>query len=197
MALSILVTAMFALQNARAHCDTFDGPVIEAAQRALDEGNLNYVLIWVQKENEPEIKRVFDQTMTVRKLNPAANALADRYFFETLVRVHRAGEGATFTGLKPTGDDLGPAIPAADKALRDGKSAELIQLLRSAIDENVQRHFEAALKKRDFDKNDVEAGRRFVKAYVEYVHCVEALYQQATQPAHGHYAETGGHEHER
>lgn len=148
------------------------------------------MLIWMQKDNEAEIKRAFEQTLAVRKLNAAAAELADRYFFETLVRVHRAGEGAPFTGLQPAGRDIGPAIPVADKALREGKVDAVLDLLRSTIDQNVRRHFDATLKKRDFAKDDVGAGRAFVRAYVEYIHCVEALYQQATRPVHGHYPES-------
>ena len=40
--------------------------------------------------------------------------LSDQFFIKTLVRVHRAGEGAPYTGIRPAGTDLGPAIPAAD-----------------------------------------------------------------------------------
>jgi Family of unknown function (DUF6448) len=104
-----------------AHCDGLDGPVVKAAQRALETKNPALVLIWVQAEDEAEIRTAFDQTLAVRALSPAAKGLADRFFFETLVRVHRAGEGASYTGLKPAGRDLGPAIPAFDKALEEDR----------------------------------------------------------------------------
>ena len=96
--------------RALAHCDGLDGPVVKAAQRALETRNPALVLIWVQEKDEPEIRNVFAQTLAVRVLNPQARELADRFFFETLVRVHRAGEGAPFTGLKPAGRDLGPTL---------------------------------------------------------------------------------------
>lgn len=193
--LAILASVILGVHVARAHCDTLDGPVIEAARRALAEQDPNYVLIWVGKENEPEIRRAFEQTLAVRKLSTTAADLADRSFFETLVRIHRAGEGAGFTGLQPAGGELGPAIPAADKALRDGKVDPVLNLLQSTVDKNVRKHFEAALKKRDFGKDDVETGREYVKAYVAFIHCVEALYQQATAPVQGHYtkSEAGTH----
>ena len=105
--------------EARAHCDTMDGPVVKAAQRALATRNVNLVLIWVQEKDEAEILQRFRQTLAVRRLNRQARNLADSYFFETLVRLHRAGEGEPYTGLKPAGTDLGPVIPRADKALRD------------------------------------------------------------------------------
>lgn len=181
--------------QALAHCDALDGPVVQSAQKALDSGDVKLVLIWVQKDDEPGMQQAFEKTLAVRKLNAGARELADRYFFETVVRVHRAGEGAPHTGLKPAGQELGPAIPAADKALREGKIEPLLNLVRSALEQGVHRHFKAALKKRDFAREDVEAGREFVKAYVEYIHCVEALYQQATQQAHGHYPEAGAETH--
>ena len=87
------------------HCDGMDGPVVKAAQKALEIGNVNLVLIWVQKADETEIRNAFAQTMQVRKLSPEAKALADRYLFEALVRLHRVGEGAPYTGLKPAGKE--------------------------------------------------------------------------------------------
>ena len=103
---------------ALAHCDGMDGPVVRAAQEALAKGDVNLVLIWVRKNDEAEIRRAFDRTMTVRKFSRQSGELADTYFFETVVRIHRAGEGAPFTGLKPAGRDLGPAIPTANQALK-------------------------------------------------------------------------------
>lgn len=173
--------------SAFAHCDGLDGPVVKAAQKAIEAGDVNPVLIWVQKDDEAEIRTAFERTLAVRKLNAEARDLADRFFFETLVRVHRAGEGAPYTGLKPMGRDLGPAIPAADTALRDKAVEPLVKLLTETISEEVRAHFNEAMKKSTFAKNDVQAGREFVEAYVKYIHCVEGLYQQATKNVHGHF----------
>jgi hypothetical protein len=117
-----------------AHCDGLDEPVVAAAKKALENGNVNPVLIWVQKKDEQTIKDAFRKTLAVRKLDPKAMELADMYFFETLVRVHWAGEGAPYTGLKPAGRDLGPAVPAGDKALVDGKLEPLAKLLLKTLE---------------------------------------------------------------
>ncbi len=180
---------VFAPNFALAHCDGMDGPVVKAAQKALAAGNVNLVLIWVQKTDEAEIRKAFDQTMTVRKLSPEAKALADRYFFETLVRLHRAGEGAPYTGLKPAGRDLGPAIPAADKALEDRNVEPLLKLISAATEKGIREHFRRALEKANFNKDNVEAGRAYVKEYVEFIHHVERIYEAATKPVSGHYPE--------
>ena len=102
------------------HCDTLDGPLAKLAEKALADRNLNVVLPWVRPEDEGEIRQAFDRAQAVRELGPQARLLADLHFLETLVRIHRAGEGAAFTGLKPAGLDLGPAVPAADSALATG-----------------------------------------------------------------------------
>lgn len=198
---ALAVAVFFAPSRALAHCDGLDGPVVKAAQKALAEGNVNLVLIWVQKADETEIKRAFDQTLAVRKLNPAARELADMYFFETLVRVHRTGEGAPYTGLKPAGRDLGPAIPAGDKALETGNVDQVVKLLTEKIEHGLREHFATAVSKRKFAPNDLNAGRESVEAYVEYIHYVEGVFQAATSAAHGHFAEgdetrASGHKHE-
>ena len=175
------------------HCDSLDGPVVKAGQLALDGSNVNLALIWVQKDDEAEIKRVFDQTVTVRKLGPAAKELADRYFFETLVRLHRAGEGAPYTGLKPAGRDLGPAILAGDEALATGKIGPVLQLLSDALTHGLQERFQAVQAKRNFAASDVAAGRDFVKAYVSFIHFVEAMHEVANASVHDHPAADSGH----
>jgi len=49
-----------------------------------------------------------------------AEALADRYFIETAIRLHRAGKGAPYTGLKPAEANFGPAILAAERTVESG-----------------------------------------------------------------------------
>lgn len=172
-----------------AHCDTLDGPLVTLAKKALEEKNVNLVLPWVRAEDEPEIRHAFDHTLAVRDLGSRARSLADRHFFETLVRIHRAGEGAPFTGLKPAGLDLGPAVPAADRALKTGSPDALVKLLVDAVSAGVRTHFRAAVERQAFDPNDVAAGRSYVEAYVPYVHYVERLWQAASATVHGHYVE--------
>lgn len=176
---------LLASGSAFAHCDGLDGPVAKAAHKALDAGNVNQVLIWVQKNNEAEIKEAFDHAISVRKLGPAARDLADRYFLETLVRVHRAGEGAPYTGLQPAGRDLGPAVPAADRAIETGSVEPVVKLLTDAVKHGTHGQFQSVTAAKTFAKDDVAAGRRYVAAYVEYVHYVERLYEAAGKPAHG------------
>src|SRR5512147_2580967 len=91
--IGIVTVLAFIVDRASAHCDGMDGPVVKAAQKALAAGNVNLALIWVQPGDEGEVRKVFQRTLAVRRLNPEARELADTYFFETLVRLHRSGEG--------------------------------------------------------------------------------------------------------
>ncbi len=179
--IAAMFLAMLAPTSARAHCDRMDGPVVKAAQRALESGNVNLVLIWVQKKDEGEVRTAFERTRAVRKLNPDAREMADRWFFETLVRVHRAGEGAPFTGIKPAGSDLDPAVRAADRAIEDASPVQLLILLNNKIEDGVQSQFTQVMARKNFAPDDLEAGRQFVKAYVSFVHYVEALHALASQ----------------
>lgn len=189
-AIVMAAVSTFPIRGASAHCDGLDGPVVKAAQTALKTGDLNQVLIWVRPEDEDEIKKAFGETLAVRKLHPQAQTLADRYFFETLVRVHRAGENAPYTGLKPAGRNLGPAIPAADKGLETGSDEALTKLLTDEVREGLTNHFKQVIEKKKFAPNDVAAGREYIEAYVTYIHYVERLYEAAEKQSGGHYAET-------
>ncbi len=167
--------------GASAHCDTVDGPVVTAARQALESGNLNHVLPWVSKADEAEIRATFEHVRKVRALGAEAKELADRYFFETLVRVHRAGEGAPYTGLKPAGSVENPAVAAADQAFENGSAQALIDLLAHQVREGVGSHFAEALAAQSEEVDNVEARRQGVHAYVEFVHYVEGIYEAASK----------------
>jgi hypothetical protein len=188
-----LAVALAWTGSASAHCDSLDGPVVSAGRKALDSGNVSLALVWVQKGDEAEIRTAFDKARAVRKAGGDAKDLADRYFFETLVRVHRAGEGAGYAGLKPAGQ-AEPAVAAADQAIATGKLRPLGTLVAERMEQGLHRHFDATMAKRNYAPNDVEAGRAYASAYVEFVHYAERLYQAAetlapagsTPPAAGH-----------
>ncbi|MGA3286752.1 MAG: DUF6448 family protein [Bacteroidota bacterium] len=167
-----------------AHCDTMDGPVVKAAKVALEKGDVTPVLRWIKKEYEDEVRSAFKRTLEVRTKGKEARELADMYFFETLVRLHRAGEGEPYTGLKPAGTPVEPPVAMADKALETGDMKELSTLLTMTMEEGLAVRFKHAREaKKEADKN-VEAGREFVEAYVNFVHYAEQLHQIAESSAH-------------
>lgn len=170
----------------RAHCDTLDGPVVKDARAALERGDLTPVLKWVRASDEAEVRAVFQRARSVRGLGGEAQRLADQFFFETVVRIHRAGEGAPFTGLKAAGTDLGPAVPAGDRALETGDLKPLWNLLSNEAHATLHARFEAARKALAEAPGSVEAGRRYVAAYVAYIHYVENLHASATAGGQAH-----------
>jgi len=183
---------------AGAHCDTLDGPVVNTARAALEAGDVTPVLKWVKAEQDAEIREAFNRTLAVRKLGPDAKKLADNYFFETLVRLHRAGEGAPYTGLKPAGE-VEPPIAAADKALENGSVDELISRVQPEVEAGIRERFVRVIETGKHKDDSVEAGREYVEAYVVFAHYIEGLHNAIGGGAEHHgeteSAETGGHQH--
>ena len=171
--------------TALAHCDTLDGPVVKTARTALETGKLNPVLAWVRPADEAEVRAAFEHARAVRKLGLEARQLADTYFFETVVRVHRAGEGAPYTGLKPAGQELGPAVPAADQAILSRSPDAVEKLLVDAVRKGHRQRLER-VSSRPLPGENIAEGREWVEAYVPYVHWVEGVYQAATAGAGVH-----------
>ncbi|GAB4387669.1 MAG: DUF6448 family protein [Thermodesulfovibrionales bacterium] len=179
---------------ASAHCDTLGGPVVETARAALDSGDVTPVLKWVRKEHEAGIVEAFRKALAVRSKGPEARELADMYFFETLVRLHRAGEGAPYTGLKPA-EAVEPSVAEADRALESGSADALVSLITEAAAHGIRERFRHAREAMAHAGESVEAGREFVRAYVEFTHYVERLHMDAGGAAlHGH-GDDGRHGH--
>ncbi|MEM2100236.1 MAG: DUF6448 family protein [Thermoproteota archaeon] len=177
------------------HCDTMDGPVVTAAKKALETGNVNLILPWVPKRAEDELKKAFEKALQARKLGREAAEVADYWFFETAVRLHREGEGAPYTGLKPAGLDWGPVVPRAEKAIERGDPREVIDFIMHAVEEELQRRFKHAMEKKKYDLNNVDAAREYVQAMLGFVLYAHQLYMNIKGgEAHGEEG-IGAHRH--
>lgn len=177
--LVLAVFAAFAARTALAHCDTMDGPVVLDARAAVAKKDLTPVLKWIGPADEAEVRASFASTLAVRALSPEAKELADRSFFETVVRLHRAKEGEPYTGLKPAGTDPGPAVRAVDRSLENGSADALVRLISERAGEGLRRQFAQVLEARRHAGESVEAGRVYTRAYAELAHAAEQLYQTA------------------
>ena len=186
LALGAALLLTFAARPAYAHCDKLDGPVATAAREALDTGAFDAIRIWVGPEQEADLRSAFRQARTVRDLNTEAQSLADRYFIETAVRLHRAAEGMPFDGVKPAGIPNPPDIRAGDQALQSGDIEPVLRVLQAALRQNVRRWYQEAQTAKQRKDHSVDAGREWVDAYVQYIVYVHRLYQQIqAPPAHG------------
>ena len=201
--ISVLAAAAFIgsvlPSSASAHCDSMDGPIVPVARRALETGEITPVLKWIPEEYEAMVRGAFVRARAIRSQDNSVSEVADLWFIETLIRVHREGEGEPYTGLKPAGS-MSPVFAAADAAL-DAKSVdELANKVADAVRRGIKERFDAALEKRKHADESVVRGREYVKAYVTYMHFVEAVHGLAsTGVAHDHFASKGaskdkGHE---
>lgn len=190
LVLALTVAALLPSNTAMAHCDSMDGPVVTDAQRALAAKSVDPALKWVRAEDEAAVRTAFDATLTVRGESDAARDLADRHFFETLVRLHRAGEGEGFTGLKPAGSTAA-AIAATDRALADGHIDQLADKYASAVREAIMHRFTVAHETRREAGRSVAQGREYVEAYVQLTHFVEGVDHLVANGASHKHPESG------
>jgi hypothetical protein len=167
------------------HCDTRDGPVARAAMRALETRNLNYVLIWIPEESGGELRSFSERTLRARTAGGEAQEVADDWFFENTIRLHRAGEGAAYTGMKPSGLSEGPVVPGAEKAIETGDPGETIAFILKTVEDDLARRFGRVMEKKTYDANDVAAGREFIEAFIGWVVYAHHLYMSVTDAA-GH-----------
>jgi hypothetical protein len=170
-----------------------DGPVVKAAIKALDSGDVSVVLPFVPEEGEAEVTAAFERVTKARAHSPEAKDVADRHFFETVVRIHRAEEGAPFTGLKPAGLGHGPVVPVAEEAIETGSSEELVKLLTGTVEEQLRERFERVMRlKSEAVGKGVKEMREYVEAMLGLEVYSHKLYECALSEPHG---EGAHHEH--
>lgn len=175
-------------RDAAAHCDTLDGPVIQDARKAIGGKDITPILKWIKPKDEKAVKAAFNKAIAAKGEKAET---AHTQFFSTLVKIHRAGEGAPFSGLKPAGD-VEPAVAEADKALTSGSADVLVKLVTDDVAAGIRKRYEHAATTYKHKDESVAQGREFVEAYVAYTHYVERLHQDATgKSAHNEHSEHG------
>lgn len=158
-----------------AHCDSYDGPVIKDAYKALETNNVNLVLKWISKEQEKEIISLFNKTYKLRSGDKEIYQIVEKHFFETLVRLHRETEGAPHTGLKPAGTTK-MIVVLSDKAIETKNVDDLANKLNAHIDKVVREKYKLVASLHKVKDESPEKGREYVKAYVDYTHTLEAIH---------------------
>ncbi len=171
----LIVMALFTGSTAFAHCDSYDGPTVKDAIKALETNNVNLVLKWISKEQEPEIIALFNKTYSLRNGDKEVAAIVEKHFLETLVRLHRETEGAPFTGLKPAGS-TNPIIKMSDRAIEAGSADDLISMLNKHIGEVIKEKYLKIANLNKVKNSSPEKGREYVQAYIDYTHTVEAIH---------------------
>jgi hypothetical protein len=166
------------------HCDSLDGPVVKAARLALEQADVRLVLPYVPQPSETEVIAAFDRVLPLCRDGQGARAVAEQFFFETVVRLHRAGEGAPFTGLKPAGLDVGPVIPLAEHAIETGQPEALLSALRDIVKAQALRRFEHMQHLRTHAAEGGEAARAYVEAMLGLQVWAHQVYLAASDEPH-------------
>lgn len=174
------------------HCDSLSGPVVQMAKKALAAGNVKFILPYVPKESEGEVVAAFNKVLPLHNQPNGARDVADMFFFETVVRLHRAGEGAPYTGLKPAGMDEGPVIPIAEKAIETGSVEGLKKKLLDIVASELERRFEQMLHLKQYADESVEDAREYVEAMLGVQVWSHKIYLASISGAH---AKDGEHHH--
>jgi len=177
VALPVLLTAFILIlsQPLSAHCDSYDGPLIKDALKALETSNIKPVLKWIEEKYEPEITGLFNKTVSLRSGDKEVYAIVEKHFLETLVRLHREGEGAPYTGLKPAGS-ASPIIVMADQAIASKEVNTLTTKLDAHLNKVLADKYNEVMEKSLKKDNSTAEGREYVRAYVEYTHFLEAIH---------------------
>lgn len=170
---ALALTLLLHPQPASAHCDTLDGPAVKDGRLALETGNVNIALKWVHPDGAAELSRIFEQAQAAGRLGEEARLVADQWFLENMVRIHRAGEGAPYTGLQPAGTQIDERVRAADEAVASGTLAPLAELVPAEQRPELERRFAEVLAHQDFPVDDVDAGRSYLEAYVRFFKLAE------------------------
>lgn len=176
--------SLISIQPASAHCDSYDGPALIDAEKALETNNVDLILKWINADMEDEVVPLFHKTYSLKNGDKEIYEIVKKHFYETFIRLHREMEGAPFTGLKPAGTTAHITV-MSDKALETGEFEDLLNALNNHINSQLQEKFEKTEALYKVRNNSVEQGREYVEAYVDYTHALEAVHD-VLEGGHSH-----------
>lgn len=165
------------------HCDSLDGPVVTAARQALKAEDVELVLPYVHAEGESEVRRMFDMVLPVRRQSAETRAVADQLFFETVVRVHRAGDSAPYSGIKPAGLSVGRVIPLAEHSVQSGSSEALVAFLSDVLRDEFTSRLEHVKLLEAMKHLSLDFARKHVDAMLGFEVYAHHVYEALSAPA--------------
>ena len=174
------------IQPASAHCDSFDGPALVDAAKALETNNVELIKKWIRAEDEATVVPLFHKTYSLKDGDAEVYEIVKTHFYETFIRLHREMEGATFTGLKPAGTTAHITV-MSDEALESGDFNSLLTALNKHVNGQLTEKYEKTAALYKVKDRSVEEGRAYVEAYVDYTHAVEAVHDILESGAHHHH----------
>ncbi|HMO48744.1 MAG TPA: DUF6448 family protein, partial [Rubrivivax sp.] len=120
----------------------------------------------------------------------------EQWFLENLVRIHRAGEGAGYDGIKPAGTAIPAPVRAADEALERGSIEPLRGLIDAERWPELQKRFDKAIALKQFNDDDLPAARTYMDAYVSFFKFAEGHdHEHAQHAGHRAHAHADAHAH--
>lgn len=182
----IALFSMVSIQPASAHCDSFDGPALIDAAKALETNNVELIKKWIRAEDETTVVPLFHKTYSLKDGDAEIYEIVKTHFYETFVRLHREMEGATFTGLKPAGTTAHITV-MSDKALESGDFNSLLTALNKHVNGQLTEKYDKTAALYKVKDRSVEEGRAYVEAYVDYTHAVEAVHDLLEGGGHHHH----------
>jgi hypothetical protein len=163
------------------HFDALDGPVVQDVRKALDTRDVSPILKWVKQEDEIPVREAFARALHARNKKNAEEA--EKGFFAKIIQLHLAGRKVPFTGLKPVGR-TDPAIAKIDQALASGSPDDLIKRFTGDATQGIRKHYEIVAAAYRHKDESVGKGRAFVEAYIEFIHYIAQIQNEAVDGRH-------------
>lgn len=153
--------------QARADCDIAQ-PVGAAAVDALRTGDLSLVAIWVKQPKEAALRAALQHALAVRRLGTNARTLADGYFCDTVIRLHRE----SYPGVRDR---------VVEQTIASGDLDLVVERVLAKVQLSLRERARDIAARKPSRRGDIDGGRAYVERYTDFVEYVTALDAAATK----------------
>lgn len=144
----------------------YPGPVMKAAQMALESGNARHILIWVPEGSENTVRNLLEKACCEQY---SQKNRATQWYFETVQRLHRSGMRSCYSGPDPFISGEIPIIQKADEAIETGNFEELSSMVPDMHISEARQRFYTIREMRNNPADTPAAGRKYVSAYLDFI----------------------------
>lgn len=142
------------------------GPMMKAAQMALESGNARHILIWLPEGSENTLRNLLEKACCEQY---SQKRVAADWYFENVQRLHRAGMRSNYSGIEDVIFGEMPVIRKADEAIETGNFEGLSGLVPDMDIPELRQRFDTIRGMRNYPAGNLSAGRTFVSAYLEFM----------------------------
>lgn len=152
-----------------------NGPGMDAAKKALETGKAHHILIWIPEELKSTLKNFLEKACCERNTRKNVHGHAVDWHFQTIHRLQSLYYGPHNLNITTKEPEEKAIILLVERACEGGNFEEITTVIPDTPTGDMPQRFNDVMKKKNYDVENIAAGRVYVSAFTDFIVFVNNL----------------------